>query len=83
MYFYNNTCAESWQEGLALEHLNNLPSNRLEEVQHLIRQGNKLQELAEALQAPELWVVLNQREKTALKDNKYEKLLIIATGYWC
>lgn len=70
MHFYNNTCAESWQEGLALEHLNNLPSNRLEEVQRLIRQGNKMQEQAESLQAAELWVVLNQRKKTALKDIK-------------
>lgn len=58
----SNTWAECRQEGLALEQLNNLPSNWLEEVQHLVRQGDKLQELAQALQTPELWVILDEGE---------------------
>lgn len=67
----SNTWAECRQEGLALKHLNNLPGNRLEEVEHLVRQGYKLQELAEALQPPELWVILREGEKqdTRFKDN--------------
>lgn len=56
----SNTCAECRQERLALEHLNNLPSNRLEEVQHLVGQRDKQQELAEALQPLELWVILEE-----------------------
>lgn len=57
-----STCTESRQEGLALEQLNNLPSNRLEEVQHLIRKGDEVQEPAKAFQTSELWVILKERE---------------------
>lgn len=54
------TWAESRQEGLALEKLYDLTGNRLEEVHHLVRQGDKLQVLAETLQPLELWVILQQ-----------------------
>lgn len=70
LLFLLSTRDESRQKGFALEQLYNLPSNRLEEVQHLIRKGDEVQEPAEAFQALELWVFLRQRHNSMLLQRK-------------
>lgn len=64
------TWAKGRQECLALEQLYNSPSNRLEEVQHLIRQGDELQEATKTLQPTELWVTLEQTVNRLLGKGK-------------
>lgn len=52
------TRVKRWQEGFALEQLNNLTGNRLKKVKHLIRERDKLQKLTETLQPLEFLVIL-------------------------